>query len=96
MNLSPTSTHSALALRSSPGSAPRRMRVAQLFASIATLLESRRRRRSMRALLELDDRTLADIGLTRARLIAQAHRSGWRFAVAPTALQILHRAGEGR
>lgn len=42
----------------------------------ATLLAERRRQRL--ALLELDDRLLADIGISRADALAEAHKPFWR------------------
>lgn len=55
---------------------------------IGLLLRRWRQRRAMHELLELDDRLLDDIGLTREQVRAEARKAAWFFeAESPRALR---------
>ena len=63
--------------RTQPPAAPARIWVA-LVGAVGLVREWRRRARSRAELAALDDRTLRDLGLTRADLWAEIDKPFWR------------------
>jgi uncharacterized protein YjiS (DUF1127 family) len=56
----------------------RRSRVFSLAYWVALAIRCRERRRQRRALLELDDRILADIGITKSQAIEEGTKPFWK------------------
>jgi len=73
----PCMTHLDLTARRFSPSGPAQRRGSAFARSRALLREWLARSRERRALLELDERTLKDIGLTRADIVVESRKSFW-------------------
>jgi uncharacterized protein YjiS (DUF1127 family) len=56
----------------------RRSRVFSLAYWVELAIRCRERRRQRKALLELDDRMLADIGITKSQAVEEAKKPFWK------------------
>ncbi len=56
----------------------RRWRVFSLAYRVLLAIQCRERRRQRKALLELDDRMLADIGITKSQAIEEGMKPFWK------------------